>query len=90
MENEVIKQYSYDAVDFGSKLVKTYINGEVETTKVIKNEEFGKYTHELYKNGYEFIYSLEEVAEYEKLYLKYKELYERAINNTVYGYKRGE
>ena len=90
MENRVIKQYTYGEGGFGRRLVRTYINGVQETAKVVKDVEFGEYTHKLYEQGYEFVYSIEDVEEYKKLYLKYKEAYERAINNTVYGYKEGE
>lgn len=90
MENGVIKQYTYGGGSFGRKCVTTYINGEVETRKVVKDEEFGEYTHKLYEQGYEWVFSPEEVTEYKEKYLKYKELYERAVNNTVYGYKEGE
>ena len=90
MENEVIKQYSYDEGGFGRRLVRTYINGVQETEKIVKDVEFGEYTHKLYEQGYEFAFAPEEVEEYKKQYLRYKKLYERAVNNTVYGYKRGE
>ncbi len=88
METKVM-QYSYAEAYVGNWTVRTYINGIVEHETIVAEYELAGYIERLKNDGYTYCYSSDEIEEYKREYLRYKELYEDAVAKPVYGYEGG-
>ena len=51
------KQYSFEPSCNGSYEVFTYINGAVESSKIVSLHDLSVYIYQLKEKGYEFCYS---------------------------------